>query len=541
MKNRHTFFWVLAILAILQPLTASAAHIELPLDAKISVTGYNAQDSDVLTYKYVVKTLSDSQVGGEVSGQNNIIDLSLFPLLSSTTYKLEYQASDGINPPSTNHRKFTTEGNESRFIAEYDTSLSSGTTVTLALFGSVSATIDWDASNTGVDTSSCVSTVSSANFYSCTYPSEGVYQVAINGTMTHFGKEWSDTANIDKLVRIIDFGETGLTDLSSAFRGAVNLVSVPLDLPSLSQVTNLNQVFFNASTFNSDISSWNVSQVTSFRSAFQGASSFNSPLTSWDTSSLTEMRYMFRDATSFNQPINHFDTSGATNFLSLFESATSFNQPLDNWDTSNVTEMSSAFRYASSFNQNIGAWNVSNVVSMQSMFQFASLFNQDLLWTTTSLTNMQGTFQSALAFNGDISGWDTSSVNSLRFTFRDNPSFNGNLSSWNTGMVTTFEGTFFNAIAFNSDIGSWDTSLATRMDSMFNNAESFNQDIGGWDTGNVTHMSYFIRNADSFNQDLDCWDVNNIPSEPSYFANTSFPATYKPNWGTSGGGMCFMF
>ena len=36
---------------------------------------------------------------------------------------------------------------------------------------------------------------------------------------------------------------------------------------------------------------------------FQGATSFNGDLSSWDVGQVTDMAYMFRDATSFNREL----------------------------------------------------------------------------------------------------------------------------------------------------------------------------------------------------------------------------------------------
>jgi len=69
------------------------------------------------------------------------------------------------------------------------------------------------------------------------------------------------------------------------------------------------QMFVEASSFNSDLSSWNVSNVTNMLGMFYKASSFNSDLSSWDISKVTDMTSMFEDATSFNQDLGAWDVS----------------------------------------------------------------------------------------------------------------------------------------------------------------------------------------------------------------------------------------
>jgi surface protein len=52
-------------------------------------------------------------------------------------------------------------------------------------------------------------------------------------------------------------------------------------------------IFSGASSFNQDLSAWNVSAVTSMWSMFSGASSFNQALGAWNVSAVTTMSNMF--------------------------------------------------------------------------------------------------------------------------------------------------------------------------------------------------------------------------------------------------------
>ena len=69
---------------------------------------------------------------------------------------------------------------------------------------------------------------------------------------------------------------------------------------------------------------------------FVGVSSFNDDLSNWDVSNVTDMGYMSLDTSSFNLGI-------------------------DNWNVSNVTDMSFMFLGASEFNQDLSGWCVSQI------------------------------------------------------------------------------------------------------------------------------------------------------------------------------------
>ena len=231
------------------------------------------------------------------------------------------------------------------------------------------------------------------------YTNSGVYKVSILGSdITSFNYSTPGATGSNYLEKCTSFGEIGLTDLSYFFNNANKLTSVPIILPTTSIITNMSNMFENASLFNQDIGSWDVSNVINMNGMFFKAISFNQYIGSWNVSNVTSMSVMFFNALSFNQDIG-------------------------GWNVSNVTTMTSMFYNASVFNQNIGSWNVSNVTSMDGMFDRASLFNQDIgAWDVSNVTTMgsinsSGMFEGASSFNQNIGFWDVSSVTDMSFMF----------------------------------------------------------------------------------------------------------------------------
>lgn len=391
------------------------------------------------------------------------------------------------------------------------------------------------------------------------YTSPGIYTVSISGDFARI--YFNNTGDALKIKSIEQWGTIAWKSMGNAFYGCSSLVYNATDAPDLTNVANIGGMFRGCTSFDGDLSNWDVSTVTYMASLFEdasmfngsiggwnvsnavymfnmfsGASAFDQDISAWNTSNVQTMQNMFRGATSFNQDISTWNTEKVINTNAMFYEATSFNQNIGQWVLSADTAMNQMFLRATAFNGDISNWDVSSVRNMSYMFYEATNFNQNLTgWDVSAVKNMEAMFYSATSFNGDVGGWDVSSVRSMHQMFYGAASFNQPINGWNTGGVTTMYGMFgyassfdqdlndwnvsvvtdmgamfFNATAFNGNISAWNVSSVTEMDLMFSAANLFNGNIGAWDVSAVTDMNLMFANAWSFDQDLGGWNIQNV-------------------------------
>ena len=145
---------------------------------------------------------------------------------------------------------------------------------------------------------------------------------------------------------------------------AAALTYGPIGLWDVSNVTDLSFVFCGyyestydcnaaCSTFNDDVSAWNVSRVKSLQGTFYDASDFNQPLNTWHTSLVTNMQARHSDSLIPRDSLRPLSplfpcalcvpipppSASPSPPQSTFYGADSFDQPLDAWDVSRVTKM----------------------------------------------------------------------------------------------------------------------------------------------------------------------------------------------------------
>ena len=334
---------------------------------------------------------------------------------SDATITLTLTVSDGTDTAA-DDMILTVKETGGAFITTW--SMNSGETLTLSPVSGTYSVIWGDGAYTGEDRPSHQ------------YASSGTFTVSMLGDITHFNMRVHPTL-APRLQSVEQWGDTEWDSMENMFEGASNMQYRATDTPDLSGVTDMERMFQDASSFDGDISSWNVSNVQTMNSMFLNAATFSQDLSSWDVSNVQNMQAMFRGTTLFNSDISGWDVSSVTSISGMFANVDSFNQPLDSWNVSGVSDMSSMFSGATSFNKPLGSWNVSNVQDMGGMFRNTDSFNQDISsWDVSSVTSMGQMFDGADSFNQDISSWDVSSVTSMGQMFDGADSFEQNLGEW---------------------------------------------------------------------------------------------------------------
>ena len=470
-----------------------------------------------------LNTVADSAVISieMTEDQRRLVATMASPLLDISGAAVTDTSGDPIESTSGNAITVTDDVAPSvlsPFITTWQTT-AAGESITIPVGGALGAyTVDWGDGTAPVGVT---------GKQTHTYDDAGTYTVSMSGDFTRITLS-GDSTNASKLQSIEQWGDIRWDSMSRAFHGASNMIYNATDVPNLSGVTHTTGMFRDASSFNGDISDWNVSSVTNMSDMFDGATAFDQPLDSWNVSSVTKMNSMFSGATSFNGDISDWNVSSVTKMDGMFSGASSFNGDISGWDVSSVTDMYDMFWFASSFNQPLDSWDVSSVTNMHDMFAAAS-FNQPLnSWNVSSVTDMYSMFSGAASFNQPLDSWDVSSVIRMDYMFVSVTAFDQPLDSWDVSSVTKMDSMFSGAASFNQPLDSWDVSSVTGMHGMFSGAASFNQPLDSWDVSSVTDMHGMFSGAASFNQPLDSWNVSSVTDMYGMFW---FASSFNQNLG----------
>lgn len=204
------------------------------------------------------------------------------------------------------------------------------------------------------------------------FQSPGVYTIRIRGTFNNIVLHLEDRL---KLLEIKQWGDIAWTTMERAFSGCANLSISATDLPNLSGVTSMANMFLNCTSLNgpANIGEWNTANVVDMAGMFMSATSFNQPIGNWNTEKVTNMNVMFALASAFNQPIGNWNTGKVVGMAGMLGSASAFNQPIGNWNTANVIDMQAILGNATSFNQSLGNWSLHPDVYLSDMLSYSGL------------------------------------------------------------------------------------------------------------------------------------------------------------------------
>ncbi|WP_188752688.1 BspA family leucine-rich repeat surface protein [Parapedobacter defluvii] len=237
-----------------------------------------------------------------------------------------------------------------------------------------------------------------------TFPRAGTYEVRIAPTgSTPFNDIFFGAFVAGDKLKLLEIKNWGAIHWSEfAFGGCANLTVTATDIPDLTGVTDLSFAFSYSG----------IDEIPNFND--------------WDVSNVTNMGNLFEQATNFNQSLDRWDVSNVTDMTFMFDGATSFNQPLDSWDVRKLEHFSYMFRDASSFNQSLGAWKLESLLGAVAAFFRSGMSCENYSytlygWATHPNTNEDVIFGlNEIPYSPDVAPYRDFLTDNLNWDFQGN-------------------------------------------------------------------------------------------------------------------------
>jgi len=237
-----------------------------------------------------------------------------------------------------------------------------------------------------------------------TFPRAGTYEVRIAPIgSTPFNDIFFGAFVAGDKLKLLEIKNWGAIHWSEfAFGGCANLTVTATDIPDLTGVTDLSFAFSYSG----------IDEIPNFND--------------WDVSNVTNMGNLFEQATNFNQSLDRWDVSNVTDMTFMFDGATSFNQPLDSWDVRKLEHFSYMFRDASSFNQSLGAWKLESLLGAVAAFFRSGMSCENYSytlygWATHPNTNEDVIFGlNEIPYSPDVAPYRDFLTDNLNWDFQGN-------------------------------------------------------------------------------------------------------------------------
>ena len=365
------------------------------------------------------------------------------------------------------------------------------------------------------------------NIYSIDYTDNNTPDFLITeyiGKILKFGLGYKSYQNVNKLIEVINFNTDKIFDLSGAFNGASSLVSVPSNIPTT--VSNLNYTFYNASSFNQDLSTWNINNILNMTNMLYGSGysreNYEKILVEW--SGLTGLKSNVKLGVgnikySYGQPLT------SRNILT-----NTYNWIITDGGLPDITGLPIGLEY------NIDNPNNTQItipVTMQSNNEIQIVFENGI---TYSYYNIIGSTNINYTYQPGITGLQIVNIYGNLYQL----GLDSGISSYNNSDKLVYVASFGHldlvsiAGAFNgaSSLISVPNTLPptiTNMDYTFYNASGFNQDLSYWDVSNVTGMTGMFQGASlsKENYDLLLTEWSGLILQPNVYFNAGLTTKYS--------------
>ena len=117
-----------------------------------------------------------------------------------------------------------------------------------------------------------------------------------------------------------------------------------------------------------DLNFIDTSEITDMSWLFENVK-HNFDVSDWDVSNVTDMNNMFYCCNNFNCDLSNWDVSNVTDMASMFAFCNKFDCDLSNWNVSNVVDMSQMFDCCINFEgKGIENWNLEKIAFCYDMF-----------------------------------------------------------------------------------------------------------------------------------------------------------------------------